>query len=79
MEHIKISLKQKESENITLPILNFKTMYEYWLGSIPLIPITLKNMDIVDYKSNKCLTWYEKQVENHDRVMSEFRRIWLKK
>jgi len=81
MEHIKIKLKAKETESLKLPILNFRQMYEYWMGSMALIPVTLKNMEFSDYENNKCLTWYDRQKLHHDKVMEEFKNLfkWQKK
>ena len=56
-------------------------MFEYWQGAFKIIPESLQNLPNKNYENNKCLTWYERQEMNHDKVMKEFKRIfqWQKK
>tara|TARA_R110002153_G_scaffold39251_8_gene113150 strand:- start:274 stop:534 length:261 start_codon:yes stop_codon:yes gene_type:complete len=86
MEHLKTKVELNGSKAKTqsfdgFKVLNFTPMFEYWLGSFYIIPEALQNLPHEEYKNNKCLTWYETQVLNHDKVMNEFKRIfgWQKK
>ena len=86
MEHIKtiVELNRKKAKKKSLKglkVLNFTPMFEYWQGAFKIIPESLQNLPNKNYENNKCLTWYERQEMNHDKVMKEFKRIfqWQKK
>lgn len=81
MEHIKITTKKNRTDLSKLKIFNFMPMSEYWIGGFLVLPQVLKNMHLVKYKNQRCLTWYEKQKMHHDQLMVEFKNIfgWQKK
>lgn len=81
MDCIKVNIGKQRKTFTKIKVLDFTPMSEYWKGALILIPNTIKTIEISDYKNNKCLSWYEKQVEHHDKVMAEFKRIfsWRKK
>lgn len=80
MEHIKIKT-EKQVEWHGLEISDFSKTNEFWMGTLLMIPNLIELIKETDYSNNRVLTWYEKQVENHDNVMKEFKRIfrWQKK
>tara|TARA_R100001244_G_C5154826_1_gene130224 strand:- start:1 stop:234 length:234 start_codon:yes stop_codon:yes gene_type:complete len=75
MEHIKITTNKKWLK-ADLRKLDYSLMYEYWLGAFIVIPKAIKMLPNKAYQNNKCLSWYDKQLINHNKVMAEFQRIW---
>ena len=80
MEYIKIQTDTRcDWSGITTPRLNGH--FKFWEESMMVIPNVIDNISESDYLNNRTLTWYEKQVQHHDKVMKEFKRIfrWQKK
>lgn len=80
MEHIKIKTSKK-ADLSKMKVIDLTNVFEYWTGAMLIIPQAIRGIDIVDYKNNKCLTWYERQKLHHDQIMEEFKNIfkWQKK
>ena len=80
MEHIKFKTENKNDLS-EFQILDFKPMQEYWVGACLIIPDVVRLMSKTTYNGVKTLSWYEKQVLNHDTIMNEFKRIlgWQKR
>jgi len=80
MEHIKFKTENKNDLS-EFQILDFKPMHEYWVGACHIIPDVVRLMSKTTYNGTKTLSWYEKQVLNHDTIMNEFKRIlgWQKR
>jgi len=77
MEHIKIRTEKKlDWTKVNLPKLDFTPMFDYWTGAMHIIPSALQNLPHEAYQNNKVLTWYDKQKQNNDKVMDEFKRIF---
>ena len=86
MEHIKTIVelngsKAKKQSFEDFKVLNFKPMNEYWCGAMIIIPEVISSISNGLYKNNKCLTWYERQVDKDKKKMNEFKNIfkWLKR
>ncbi len=81
MEYLKITTGKRRKGFPKMKVLDFTPMRDYWKGALVIMPSTIKTIELGDYKNNKCLSWYDKQVEHHDKVMAEFKRIfsWRKK
>lgn len=86
MEHIKTTIelngsKAKKKTFKDFKVLDFTPMSGYWIGACKIIPTVIDSLPNLIYKSNQCLTWYERQQEKHNLKMIEFKKIfpWLKK
>jgi len=74
-----IRLKVKTEDQVNTEkcdVINFTNVFDFWKGGMHVIPASIKNMHLSDYKNNKCLSWYEKQQIHHDTLMAEFKKIF---
>ena len=86
MEHIKTTVELNVQKAIPksfkdFKVLNFNPIFEYWSGAMYIIPEVIKSLPNDLYKNNKCLSWYEKQVQKDKERMNQLKKLfpWLKK
>ena len=80
MEHIKIKIGKEPVDMSGLVNLNFKPLFDYWMGAMHIIPQALQLIGDTSYTNNKCLSWYERQEMKNKKMMSKFKKqmTWLK-
>tara|TARA_R100001244_G_scaffold132243_1_gene107672 strand:- start:2231 stop:2476 length:246 start_codon:yes stop_codon:yes gene_type:complete len=81
MEHIKIRVGEVKTDLSELRDLDFTPMFLYWQGAMKIVPKVLDLIPHELYNGNKCLSWYDRQVLKHNKVMKEFKEVftWQKK